>query len=307
MGKKLVTTFVGLPYFAKKLCVDLSGYTSKQRFRQFDTYYSKWDQLKAKLFLKRSDIVYSINGSLTGSRVFDTALDNHIPLIMHWVGTDVLKAMDAVKNGKFRDDYRKKALHFCEVSWIQEELKSIGIEAEIVNFASFEKEFEPHIPSGRFTVLSYIADKRSGFYGMNEFLQLAIDFPEINFVIVGTEANDYEPLPNNVKAMGWVEDMGIYFDQAHMTMRFPEHDGLSNFILESMARGKQVLYRYAYTGCLASPTYEDLRSNLQKQFERYENGEFQLNKEAIACIRNEFNREVILGGLVSRFEKIAGK
>lgn len=307
MGKGLRVVIVGLPLFSKKLAENLSQYDPENSYLALDTYYNKWDKVKARFKIPNADVVYSINGSLTRSRVFDLALAKDIPLIMNWVGTDVLKSLEAFRSGNYMKDYIKKAQHHCEVNWIQEELKETGIAAEVVNFAVFEKQFDIVVPEGPFTVLSYIPGNRSSFYGIEAFLSLANSFPDTRFLIAGGSEEDFDKLPANVKALGWVKDMGEVFDQSHVCVRYPEHDGLSNFILEAMARGKQVLYKYNFDHCNYCPTENDLIENLSKIKQSYDSGKWEMNKEAVSFIQTHFNRETILGGLVKRFKEISGR
>jgi glycosyltransferase involved in cell wall biosynthesis len=224
---------------------------------------------------------------------------------MNWVGTDVLLASEALKSGTFRKDYMDYATHFCEVSWIQDELKAIGIEAEIVNFASFDRVFDLQMPqSNRLSVLSYIAKIRSDFYGIDTFLNAAKRLPEIDFLIAGTEAEEYTPLPSNVRALGWVQDMQQVYNQAHVCVRIPEHDGLSTFILEALARGKQVIYKYPFDHCHVCETEDELVKRLQELDLDLKSGNWTVNTEGASFIREHFNKERILADLLQRLTKL---
>lgn len=307
MGRKMKIVIVGLPLFAERLAAKLTEYDRNNQYICLDTYYKKWDKIKARVIIPRADVVFSINGSLTRSGVFDLALSKNIPLVMNWVGTDVLKAIDAVKNGKAVSEYKTKAIHYCEVDWIKEELAETGIVPEIVNFASFDQEFALKVPQNDLTVLTYISDGRAEFYGIKSILKLADRFPSVNFLIAGTKAEKYEPLPKNVKALGWVNNMGELFDQSHVCIRFPEHDGLSTFILEALARGKEVLYKYPFTHCHHCPDESALEDTMSKLKEKFENGQWEINTNGADLIRNEFSSNAILGGLINRFRTISGK
>lgn len=224
---------------------------------------------------------------------------------MIWVGTDVITATAAFKSGKYRKDYIENAVHFCEVNWIQDELKAIGINADIVNFASFDKKFQLMNPiSQKFTVLTYIPNQRSEFYGPNLFLNVARSFPDINFIIAGTKAEEYQPLPENVKALGWVEDMDSLYADVHLCVRIPEHDGLSTFILESLARGKDVIYKYPFDYCLQAGNEMEFKSVLQSRYSLFINGLWESNRSGAEFIANEFNSTQILGELKKRIIEI---
>ncbi|MCH2223928.1 MAG: glycosyltransferase [Crocinitomicaceae bacterium] len=298
---------VGLPMFTDRLRNGLSEFDAKSKYIRLDTYGSRMDQLKGLYHIPRADCLFSINGTIKKSKAFDLAFKNNVPVVMNWVGTDVVRSIANFKNGDFLQSYIDNAIHLCEVSWIQEELKEIGINAEILNFACFEKRFDTVDieENNQLTVLSYISETRLEFYGIEAFLNLAQKFPDVQFKIAGAKAESYEPLPSNVKALGWVKDMNAVFDEAHVCMRYTEHDGLSSFILEALARGKQVLYKNAYDHCLHCPDEEGLESQLRKIKGLFDSGSLGINKKGIDFISTEFCKDEIYGNLTKKLKDIA--
>lgn len=297
---------VGLPLFAKRLAENLTAFDPVNKYVFLNTYYSKKDQLKAFFHLQSADVVFSINGTLSKSRLFDYAFKKKIPVIMNWVGTDVQVARTAVETNQFNEGYRSNAIHFCEVAWIQEELKAISISAKIQNFAAFPSsdQIEP-FKTDQLCVLTYINDARKEFYGIKEILALASRFPQIHFYVVGTTASNYEPLPRNVSALGWVENISPYFDLCQIAIRFPEHDGLATFVLESLAKGKHVLYKYPFDSCIHTPDSNELDKAIKVLQERFIVGELKPNIEGSQFIQSAFNKEVIFGTLVNYFKSIS--
>lgn len=303
MGEVMKVTIVGLPLFAKRLAENLSAYDPKNSYKSFNTYYSKVDKIKAALRIPKSDCLFSINGTIQSSSAVDLALKKKVPVVMNWVGTDVVNSIRHFKAGDYRKEYINEIIHYCEVDWIQEELKEMGIKAEIVNFAAFEKSFElKEATSDKLTVLSYIPEVRADFYGIDSFINLAKKFPEIDFVIAGSEAKEYQPLPSNLKALGWVNDMGQVYDKSHVAVRFPEHDGLSNFILESLARGKKVLYKYPFNFCEYCADDAGLEKSIQALYADFKEGKSLVNKDGADFIESNFNSDRILGGLIERIK-----
>lgn len=294
----------GLPLFSERLRRELSAFEPENKYYRLNTYYSKFDRIKALFMIPFVDVVYSINGTVSKSRVFDMAFKYKKKVVMNWVGTDVIKALNTKDPNQA---YIKDAIHLCEVDWIKEELESIGINAEILNFAVFETKFDSEVPGEPFTVLSYIPGNRAEFYGINELKELAKEFPLIRFLIAGSTQNELGELPQNVKTLGWVKNMDEVFKSSHVCLRFPEHDGLSNFILESLARGKQVLYKYNFPNCHYSPEIVDLKRNLALLKDQFDASELSLNEEGIAYIAKNFNRETILGGIVERLKQLSNQ
>lgn len=308
MGKSLKIVILGLPLFGERLAAHLNSYDPENSYRFLNTYYSKWDKFRSFWAIPKADAVFSINGSLNSSGAFDRTLKSNVPLIMNWVGTDVLLAEEAKSKGTYRTDYLEKAHHFCEVNWIKEELDDIGIVAEIMNFASFDKQFVLKMPvSQKLTVLTYIPKIRSDFYGIEMILDTARDLPNVDFLIAGTEALEFLPLPSNVTALGWVQNMDEVYDRAHVSIRIPEHDGLSTFILESLARGKQVIYKYEFDHCRKAGSKEELDTQLRIFNEDFVSGKWKINAEGASFIQSEFNQKKILGKLTLKLREIISK
>ena len=288
---------VGLPLFAERLQKELTKFDSNNTYYNLNTYYSKKDKLKALFLIPFVDVVYSINGTLDDSGVINLALKFNKKVMFTWVGTDVVKASKlTVKNQKYIQEVR----HYCEVGWIQEELKEIGVNAKILNFVSFNTRYELSTPeTSRLQVLSYIPDNRADFYGINEYIQLANSFPDIDFMIAGATAEKYFPLPENLVALGWVSDMNSLMNKVQVCIRFPEHDGLSSFILESLARGKKVIYKYPFNYCESCGTLEEMKLSLSQIDSDFKNGIEISNLEGKKFIESHFNTDKILGALVN--------
>lgn len=305
MGKKLTIVIIGLPLFAKRLATQLQSYYPKGKFIALDTYYNRFDKIKALYWIKRADVVFSINGSLQTSTIFDYTLRLKKRLIMNWVGTDVQLAQEAVLKQAYRVDYIEKAIHFCEVEWIQRELKAIGIHAEISNFASFNKRFDAHENfSNRFSVLNYIPEDRKEFYGFTSYIQLAKENPSIDFYIAGCLAAEVNNLPKNIIPLGWVNDMNALYAKIQVCMRIPEHDGLSTFVLEGLARGKQVIYKYDYPNVFSPKSFEELNEYLKSLEKKWQDQTSLINEGGMKFVQEHFNEEFILGNLIETFQKL---
>lgn len=292
---------VGLPLFAKRFHQEISEYDPSNQYYVLDTYYSKWDKLKALFLIPRVDVIFSINGTLQTSKVIDLAFKKNKKVIFNWVGTDVQLATEAVKNNTFIDQFKSQAVHLCEVDWIKEELGEIGVIAEVQNFAVFEKHFKKvDFSSTQMNVLTYIANGRPEFYGIQILNKLAKEFPDVTFNVAGLE--NYEGLEKNINLLGWVEDMSIYFDQAQICLRYAEHDGLSNFILEALARGKHVLYNQPFNHCNFTSSFNELKENMKKLQDDFKNGNLEYNIEGANFVNENFNRKAIFEPLIERFK-----
>lgn len=300
------TVLVGLPLFTKKLTSRLSQFDKKNTYIRLDTYYNKWDKLRALWHIPRADCLFSINGTITQSKTFDLALKHNVPIMVLWAGTDVTNAIKAYKSGKFNQKYIEKIHHFCEAPWLQEELKSVGINAQILHCATATIYHHLTKPkSNQLTILGYIPKKRADFYGIKAFLNAAKQFPKIKFLLAGAEAEDFDSLPTNIEALGWVGDMNVIYDRSHAIMRFVEHDGLSNVVRESLGRGKQILYTYPLNHCIHCPSEDILSQKIQSLQEKFEKGEDLTNYQGYKYIENTFNEKKVLSNLVKKIKEIS--
>lgn len=290
---------VGLPYFAKNLKRDLTEFDPSNKYYFLDTYYNKWDRIKALFLIPRMDVVYSINGTLGTSKVFDLALKLKKKLMITWVGTDVLKAK---KLKEVNQAFLNKANHYCEVEWIQQELLELKVNAKVLNFFNFKETKKPSFPEGnQLHVLSYISKGREDYYGWNEVLEAAKQLPEVQFTIVGTDKE--ENLPDNLKCLGWVKDMDAQFENCHCTIRFVEHDGLSGFVLESLYRGKYVVYSEKLNHCLQAKSTEDIIEKLKNLSDSLNQQTLSINSSGIEFVKENFNTDFILSELIEEFKR----
>jgi len=290
---------VGLPYFTEKLARDLREFDTENTYYRLDTYYNKKDRIKAMWLIPTIDVVYSINGALDKSRVFDWAFFWRKKVMMNWVGTDVTKAR---KLEQVNQQYLMKASHYCEVEWIQEELKLLDIDAKILNFFNFPKTFDVRIPDEEnLKVLTYISDGREDYYGWQEVLKAARACPDVDFTVVGTTGKKEQP--ENMKCLGWVENMPELFNANHVCIRYVEHDGLSGFVLEALLRGKHVLYSQPLDHCKFVTDVEALISGIKHLSESCQSGELKSNTEGANYVRKNFGREKILSELIEEMKK----
>ncbi len=292
---------IGLPHFAKRLTEELKQFDKGNQYICLDTYYSFLDKFRFLYHVRNCDIVYSLNGSIYNARAFDMALKLKKKLIIHWVGTDVIKANESHQKGLVNQKYIDEAAHFCEVDWIKLELEEIGVSAEPVPFLSFDdKGYTAEPFPEKFSLLTYIGLNRAEFYGFTEIITLARKFPNIEIKVIGI-SNYGELLPENVKLLGWVKDMNSTINNAVACVRFPKHDGLSGFVLESLACGRHVIYKYAFPHCSQVNDMTELEDATNSLNQKFSSGELHMNTEGAAYIKAEFSQEKVLSNLIEKF------
>lgn len=298
MRKKRVA-LVGLVLFTKMLEEQIMKYDqNKVVVKSFDTYYNKWDKIKAFFYIPFCSTVYSINGALDKSRTFDWAFFWKKKVMMTWAGTDVTKARK-VKN--VNKKYLNEAEHYCESPWLQEELKLVGIDAEILYFTNFEHSDNINYPdnSGQLTVLSYISKGREVYYGIERIMKLAKLFPNISFRVAGTDGEGFET-PENLVCLGWVKDMKKEFEKAHITMRLIEHDGFPNFVCESMLYRKHVFYTNPMNECVYVKNDDHAAQELAKYQEKFKLNTLAPNQKAREFILENLSQQKVLDRLIKK-------
>ena len=168
--------------------------------------------------------------------------------INHWVGTDVLMALEdprlqpmAHKAARFIGQ------HLTVAPWLAEELATAGIRADLIPLVTpvrYDLRERP-APAG---VLAYLPDDRADFYGGQIVYAAARRLPEISFVVVAGTQQRQPALPN-VRYLGWVGDIAPLYEQYPILLRSARHDGLPKMVLEALAFGNQVIFEYPLVGC----------------------------------------------------------
>jgi len=300
MGRrKIKVLIVGLPLFSKKLADNLSKTDPRGKYKSLNTYYSLKDKISSLFYIYSYDILYSINGTLAKSRLVNTALKKNKRVIFHWVGSDVLQAKESIKKNQHIQRYIDEVEHLCEVEWIQKELKEIGINARIINFAGYNTKEKPKPFNEEFNILTYIPENREDFYGIETIKNLASACPEVKINVVGSNHN--YPKLKNIDSHGWVDDISKHIDQSVVCLRCTEHDGLSNFVLESMSKGRYVLYNNNMNGIDYFTTENELIDKVKKYHTLFNENKLGINKEAYNVILNDFSEDKIFNDLIDYF------
>lgn len=165
-------------------------------------------------------------------------------VILHWIGTDVYNYTHKLVSTK---PYTGNVSHVAGSPLLCSELKAVGIDAKMIPIVPFGMKLELMEMPEKHAALVYLPKGREDFYRGDIVRELALRNPDIQFHIV---ANDgYASLQlSNVVFHGRLsaEEMNALYSEISILVRIPEHDGLSMMVLEALAKGKQVLYRYEH-------------------------------------------------------------
>lgn len=282
-NKKILLT--GLPYFVHMMAETIFALPSWE----VQVIDPSLISTRTKVFLNlvpmllKSDIWYQIGGYAGRGRIYKIARFFKTPVVIHWVGTDVLNAIQYAKQNAHLIKMSKNIINWAGAPWLVDELKSIGIQSRfvplplpLVNHA-LSSSVSP-LPN-TFTVLSYIPDTRSQFYGYNYILRLAREFSDIQFFIVGGKSLHTTEKMSNVKYFGWVDNMGEMYNKSTLLIRMTQHDGYGGTVQEALSFGRYAIWTYPFIGAFQATDYFTLRSHVQSLLDLHNKGFLRLNKK----------------------------
>ncbi|MFN0145534.1 MAG: hypothetical protein ACKVT1_03410 [Dehalococcoidia bacterium] len=283
---------LGLPYFGQSLAQGLASRGWDARFLHHPGRSpARWARVAAAL--RWTGVLY-----LLGSRAERWSPQDLLfraygkPIVIHWVGTDALIATEQHARGPLARSVVHKPSHWCDAPWLVDELRQLGIPAEFVSLpVTGLASAAPPLPS-RFRVLLYLPV--DGFdrevFDMEALLKLPGAFPDVDFVLVPSPASTLPgPLAPNLEAPGWVFDMDALYRSVSVTVRLTSHDGMSFMVLESLSRGRYVIYTYALPGVIKAEGYEAVAAALTGLVARHEAGLLGLNEAGMAWAREHFD------------------
>lgn len=293
---------IGLPYFVNDLTEKLNRHDPNNKYIGLDTNGRKFDQLKFLWHILTTTIVYSIGGDYKKGGVFKIASFLNKKIIMHWVGSDVLKAKDAAQKGFFDQKFINKTKHLAVVNWLAEELAVMNIKAQLKYIASCRVELTIKPLPKIFTILTYIGKGREEFYGMNYIISLAKDFPELPINVVGIDTYK-TPLPSNIRLLGWVKDMDSLYNQCTIFVRLPEHDGLGYSVIEALSKGRYVALSNKFPETFYIKNSDDLKKVIMDLMHKHNENNLDINRKGIDFVHKNFNEVKITHELIDFFNK----
>ncbi len=296
--------FIGYPHFAKRIAEELNKFDKENTYLAFDTNNCIKEKIKFFFHVFNSDIIYQFGGVFKKGGALRTALFFKKKIIFNWVGTDVLLAK---KEKDINNNILiKKTINSYEAEWIKDEFKKII--KEKIHFVKSPAFMANGINCNlvfpnKFIVFTYINKHREEFYGIKEVLKLAEDFPNIEIRIAGLSNSKYK-IPENVKLLGWVNNMQKEMNDSVVFIRIPKHDGLAFTVLEALQLGKYVIRNYDFPETFYAKHYEDIKKTTTYLKEKFDKGELKINQKGIDFVKREYNREKILNEQINFFKKV---
>ena len=298
---------LGLPYFGKMVANLLAERGWKAAFYAHPGRDPKgWARLV--LALARADIVYLVSSRVDIGSPQDRFMRfRRRPVVIHWVGTDVLIALDEHARQNISTRLVEGPYHWCDAPWLVDELRPMGIRAEYVPLPIPVLETEPAPLPERFRVLMYLpvdAFDREVF-DMETLLRLPVELTEVEFILIPSPAESLpQPLPPNLLTPGWISDMDALYRDISAIVRLVSHDGMSFMVLEALSRGRHVVYTYPLPHVVHASGFEAVATAVQDLAARQGAGTLALNEEGRRYALSHFDRETLIDDLDFRFSKL---
>ncbi len=304
---------LGYPYFASYVAALVRSQGWSAAYIDCTSSPNRWKRRAATAAAAAkalmSDIVYQIGGPLVPPQVVRTCRLRGVPIVLHWVGSDVT---DLRLGDMAREQIAKANLvHWTDAPWLADELTASNVRAAVFAFCVAPQLVAPPMPSNTFTVLAYLPDEKFEFYGGPMVLWLAERMPEVRFLVVAGIGPSKRTAPANVHFQGWQSNMDAIYAQTHALLRITEHDGLPFMVIEALNRGRYVLFNHDVPGATLVHTKEAMLQQLSDLRRRHAEGTLRLNEAGMAYVRTNFAREAvsqrIVAALESEIERKSGK
>jgi hypothetical protein len=247
------------------------------------------------------DAVYQVGGPLVPRAMFEAARLLNRPIVKHWIGTDVLRAGEQEVRRQAAAD---NVTHWADAPWLAEELAKAGIKAEVVALSPVEAVTERPMRPQPLTALWYLPDSAFEFYGGQMALSLARRLPDARFLVVASERGG-RPAAPNIEFAGYLADMEDAYERAHVLVRMPDHDGLSQMIIEALNRGRHAIWNYAFPHTLRAVGEEDVHAHLSRLAAALAAGSLELNAGGRDYVRQQYQGPIVADTICRGIEALA--
>ena len=165
-----------------------------------------------------------------------------IKIYLWWIGTDVYNAMNRLHRFRLRDISRlRNVTHLAVSDNLKEELKTIGITAEVLTLVPDISNLNPMPLPKKYTVAVYMPSSHLQFYRYGDMKKIVKALPDINFIFYGNRDKlDVESF-SNVKVRGWVRDTRVIFRDCNALARLTIHDGFPKSVIEAVLLNRSVV------------------------------------------------------------------
>jgi len=285
---------VGFDYHVGVFCRKMNAHSTAWRFLAYPS--TRIGLLRALFRIGRAKALIRFGGPAPHPLLMAAARVCKVPIFVIWAGSDVTLVLD--QPSKLTQAKRSEITHLAVAPWLADELKQAGIKAQYIPIIGLNTAIGTDVPR-EFNVLTYLPGPRRDFYGKAHVYEVARRLPDTNFLIVGPGAPD-SSAPSNVRFLGWLKDITPVLDQCTVVLRVPEHDGMSLVVLEALAHGKFVVWKYLIPGVKQVTSIFDTCQYLDQLRVRFAERSLGYNSPGVEFIAKMYDeRQVTVG--VQRF------
>lgn len=220
--------------------------------------------------------------------------------IIHFIGSDLLQLSKLTMQQlvHVRNFLNSCYAVFTEIDQTQKELKSFGIDSEVVPFPPRKWYDVSPLPKKK-SIAVYLPQNNDTFYFRNTFLGYGknkglVDLmPDVTFHVFGNPLEEKPVKAKNYKIWGYTDGVGEIIKETQALVRITPHDGLPISVAEWIGAGRNALttIKMPYAehfdllafGKRAKSSPEDLMEELKKKI--YALLEKPLNEEGAAHYR----------------------
>ena len=274
---------VGFEYYGRYLARLISENSEGWSLRFRGASYL--ERLRALIDLRNADALVCFGGPGPNAILAEAARRWKVPVIVIWAGTDVITAsedpalLEVIKQDGF--------INVSDGPWLVDELHALGIDATYVPVTAVQAVEEPKPLPARFRVISYLPEPRRAFYGEKAVYAVAEEMPDVQFTIVGNGERN-AVAPPNVEFLGYERNMPRLIDESVALLRLPKHDGKSMLVLETLARGRHVVWTYDFPGVVRANSVREACAELRHLQASHSRGELAPNHTGLEFVRENF-------------------
>jgi len=279
---------IGLPFFGARVAKSLRGAGYRARYASNPGRdLTRWPGLARDII--RADAIYAIGSSVRRNAPLDLLARAGKATLVHWVGTDVLVALEDWRAGRASSRVLERGVHCADAPWLIDELRPLGITVEerLLPVPVLAGSVQP-LPS-TFRVLIFLRRTPHSAYDVESTLEVIRRMPEVQFAIVGGYVPP-EPFAN-IEVLGLRTDMRPVYQDCVVLLRLMRHDAMSHSVIEAASFGRYVLWSYAIDGVQKVDGADAAIAAIADLQRRFTSGELPPNTDAARQMQAKYSYE----------------
>lgn len=184
--------------------------------------------------------------------------------IVLWAGTDVLRLLKAFAKPDWGQTKHYKEIakrsnihHICRSKCLQNDFDSVGLKYHFLRVSPVISEYFQNTVLGS-DIYCYGAARKPEKYGGEIIERLKVDFPGIKFRDHCLQHETYLPYEKIYKI----------YQKCFLGLRFTQHDGLPNTVLEMGLMGRNCIFNGDLPNSLSYETYEDIKKLIIQEYNK---------------------------------------